>query len=316
MGFFSTTKKKTRGLLSIGLQRDGVVASRVSWDGGAARPVVKLCAFYAAEKTPLPALLEKVGKDVHANTLRCAHVLGGGEYQLLSVEAPNVPAEELVTAVRWRLKDLIDFPVEQATVDVLGIPADQAAQGRGAALFAIAARSSLIAERQNLFADAAVPLAVIDIPEMAQRNMSALIAADGRGLAMLSFHADGGLLTVTYNGELYLSRRIDATLDHVREPDSERRQASYDKITLELQRSLDHFDRQFHFINVSRLVLAPTGASGLDEYLSSNLYTPVDSLDLAQVFDLGLTPELANAAQQQRFFLTLGAALRREEAGA
>ena len=53
--------------------------------------------------------------------------------------------------------------------------------------------------------------------------------------------------------------------------------------------------------------------TGLEEYLSSNLYTPVEQLDLNQVFDLTPIPELQDKAVQQRFFLTLGAALRVEE---
>jgi MSHA biogenesis protein MshI len=130
---------------------------------------------------------------------------------------------------------------------------------------------------------------------------------------MLSFGVDGGLLTVTFNGELYLTRRIDVTLEQLLVPDHDAKHASFDKITLELQRSLDHFDRQFHFISVAKLVLAPTGATGLEEYLSSNLYTPVETMDLANVFDLSRVPDLAPAAQQQRFFMALGAALRHEE---
>ncbi|MGZ8304753.1 MAG: agglutinin biogenesis protein MshI, partial [Telluria sp.] len=175
------------------------------------------------------------------------------------------------------------------------------------------ARNSVIEGRQHLFAEAKVGLSVIDIPEMAQRNISALIEPEGRGLAMLSFGPDGGLLTVTFRGELYLSRRIDVTLEQLLEADHERKHASFDKITLELQRSLDHFDRQFHFISVSKLVLAPTGATGLEEYLSSNLYTPVESMDLADALDTGDMPVLAGKAAQQRFFFALGAALRHEE---
>jgi MSHA biogenesis protein MshI len=131
---------------------------------------------------------------------------------------------------------------------------------------------------------------------------------------MLSFGEDGGLLTVTWRGELYLSRRIDVTLVQLLDSEHERKQHCFDKITLELQRSLDHFERQFSFISVARLVLAPTGASGLDEYLSSNLYTRVETLDLGSVFDLARVPELLDPARQQRFFVPLGAALRGEEA--
>ncbi len=156
-------------------------------------------------------------------------------------------------------------------------------------------------------------MSVIEIPEAAQRNISAFMEPEGRGLAMLYFNGEGGLLTVTFNTELYLSRRIEVTIDQVQETDPDRRNQYFDKITLELQRSLDHFDRQFHFVTVSKLLLAPLPKSSLHDYLSSNLYMPVDTLDLANVFDIAKVPELASVEAQQRHFLTLGAALRLEE---
>ena len=64
---------------------------------------------------------------------------------------------------------------------------------------------------------------------------------------------------------------------------------------------------------MAKLVLAPSAISGLEEYLSSNLYMPVDSLDLATLFDFARTPELADKTLQQRFLVPLGAALRHEE---
>jgi MSHA biogenesis protein MshI len=312
MGFFSRSKKTDRWL-AMSMDGEGVVAASVErvTDG---KPAVRLVQFFEAEKAVSPEWMAKIGKELHLSTFRCSTLLGGGQYQLLSVEAPAVAPEELKTAVRWRLKDMLDFPVDQATIDVLDIPVENsAATARAHTIFAVAARNSVIEARQHLFVDAGIALQVIEIPEMAQRNISALLEAPGRGLAMLSFGADGGLLTVTYKGELYLSRRIDVTLDQLLDVDHERKNVCYDKITLELQRSLDHFDRQYHFINVAKLVLAPTGASGLDEYLSSNLYTPVESLELADVLDLSAAPELLEPARQQRFFLTLGAALRDEE---
>ena len=234
---------------------------------------------------------------------------------MINIEAPNVPREEIKTAVRWRLKDILDFPAAEATIDVLDIPVDAGAQMRAQqTIFVIAARNTVIKPRQQLFLDAKVELSVIDIPEMAQRNISALLEPEGRGVAMLSFSAEGGLLTVSYRGELYLSRRFDVSLEQLLETDHERKHASFDRITLELQRSLDNFERQYSFISIAKLVLGPSGVTGLDEYLSSNLYTPVESLDLARVLDLSRTPELVDAAMQQRFFLALGAALRTEEA--
>ena len=47
---------------------------------------------------------------------------------MLSLEAPAVPREELKTAVGWRLKDMLDFHIDDATIDVLAIPGAQAGQ--------------------------------------------------------------------------------------------------------------------------------------------------------------------------------------------
>ena len=311
MRFFKKARKKD-GWLSIAVQRDGVAATSVKRTAEG-KPFVRFAHFLPGQADA--GVLEKAGREGHANAFRCATLLGAGEYQLISVEAPNVPKEELRTAIRWRLKDILDFPVDDATVDVLEIPVDAGSGARAQqSVFAVAARNSVIKPRQQLFLEAKVDLSVIDIPEMAQRNISAMLEPDGRGVAMLSFGLDGGLLTVSFRGELYLSRRVDVSLDLLLDPDHERKHAAFDRITLELQRSLDHFERQFSFISVSKLVLAPSEVSGLDEYLSSNLYMPVESIDLASVFDFSRTPELLDKAMQGRFFLPLGAALRTEGA--
>jgi len=296
------------------LQRDGIAAASVR-RAAAGKPALTLATFFPG--APGAEALEKAGRELHAMDFRCTTVLGGGDYQFMSVEAPNVPREELKAAMRWRLKDVLDFPVDEATYDVLDIPLDPNAAVRPQqSVFAVAARNSTIQARQKLFVQSKIRLRTIDIPEMAQRNVSALLEPEGRGIAMLSFGEDGGLLTVSWRGELYLSRRIDVPLSQLLDGDAERRHHSFDKITLELQRSLDNFERQFSFISVAKLVLAPSGADGLQEYLAGNLYTRVETLDLDQLLDLDATPELREPARQQRFFVAIGAALRVEEGAA
>jgi MSHA biogenesis protein MshI len=308
MHWFKKAKNKD-GWLSIVIARDGVMATAVDRIAGS-RPLIRVAGLIPGQDSV--ETIDKAAREGMAVSRRVVTLLSGGEYQILNVEAPNVPREEMKTAIRWRLKDILDFPAAEATIDVLDIPLDANSRAQQS-IFAVAARNTVIQPRQKLFLDAKVDLHAIDIPEMAQRNVSAMLEPEGRGVAMLSFGEDGGLLTVSYRGELYLSRRFDVTLAQLLEPDHERKHQSFDKITLELQRSLDHFERQYSFISIAKLVLGPSAVSGLDEYLSSNLYTPVETLDLATLFDLSRTPELADKAQQQRFFLAIGAALREGE---
>lgn len=311
MRFFSKARKK-EGILATSFQADGICVARVERQP-AAKPIVKLALFHPAAPSLSADALGRVAREVYAGDFLGSTLLAGGEYQLLQVESPNVPQEELKTAVRWRLKDMLDFHIDDATIDVLDIPVDKGGANRSHSMFAIASRNSLIQARQDLYAEAQVPLSVIDIPEMAQRNISSLMEPEGRGLAMLSFSDTGGLLTVSFNKELYLARHLDVTLPMLREQDVERRHAAFDKIALELQRSLDHFDRQYHFVSISRLMLAPTGVPSLQDFLSSHMYMPVESFGLGDVFDLSEAPALQAPEEQVRLFLTLGAALRQEE---
>ncbi|AXA91038.1 agglutinin biogenesis protein MshI [Massilia sp. YMA4] len=313
MAFWHKARKKD-GWLAMVPAGEGVHAAVVR-RGGAGKPTVLACAFHPGGIDELAALLTRVGRELHAGQHHCASVLPFGAYQLLSLDAPNVPAAEMKTAVGWRLKDMIDFPVSDATIDVVDIPVASNGATHNHHVFAAVARNPVIEAHQNLYAEAKVPLEAIDLAEMAQRNISALLEPEGRGLAMLSFDAGGGLLTVTFKGELYLARRMDITLAQV-EGAAEQRQQHFDRIALELQRSLDNFERQFQYVAVSKLVLAPTGGSSLHDYLSSNMYLPVDMLDLDTVLDLEQVPQLRDPVMQNGFFLAVGAALREAGTGA
>lgn len=312
MRLFRKANKK-QGWLAIAVHRDGLVGAAVRRaGGGSGLPAVAGVGFLQGEADP--EALARLGAELGASGFQLSHLLGNGHYQLLTVDSPNVAPDELRTAVRWRLKDMLDFHVDDATIDVFDIPVDKGAAVRPQqTMFAVAARNSVIGARQRLFEEAKLALEVIDIPEMAQRNISARLETEGRGLAMLSVAEDGALLTVSHGGELYLARRIDVPLELLTHADIERRHGGFDRIALELQRSLDHFERQFSFVSVARLLLAPSPADGLEEYLSSNLYIAVDQLDLASVFDLDAVPALADKGLQHRYFLALGAALRHEE---
>ncbi len=253
--------------------------------------------------------LQRVGQELRLQHSPCATLLHPGEYQLLLVEAPKVPAAELKGALRWQVKDMLDYRVEDATMDVLDIPPDAAGTARAHMMYAVCAKNELIRERMKAFREARIPLAVIDIRETAQRNLAALFEAPGRGLAVAYFAEDGGLLTINYGGELFLARRIDIGLKQLVLEDAEARNEIFGRVALEMQRSLDHFDRQFPHVAVGRLLLAPIPQEiGLVAHLAANLTVPVERMDLSS--KLAFSGEPPDAATQARLFHHFGAVLR------
>ena len=308
---FSFAQPKKNGWLSICFAADRFDLAHVVREAGA-RPAVQLLESYRRVGDD-SAVLGQLQRQKRLAHYRCTHLLADGEYQMLQVEAPNVPPAELKEAVRWRLKDMIAYPVEAATVDVLDIPGTGQGGGRQRSLFAVAAANDLVASRMGVFQQAKLGLEAIDIPELAQRNVAALFEEENRGLAFFNCDDSGSLLTLTYQGELLAARRIEITALQLEEADEERRRQLYERIGLELQRSLDNFERAYSFVSISKVCLSPCSfAPGLLEYIRDYAYVPAESVDLASVMDFAAVPELRDPALQSRRLVVIGAALRTE----
>ena len=255
-------------------------------------------------------VLAHVRRQLGCGEVLCSNLLQAGGYQIQMTDAPAVPAHEMREAVRWKLKDLLDYPVDQASVDIVHVPSPAPDHGRIHQVFAVTARNADVASCMRLFHEARLPLHAIDVPEMAQRNVAGLFEQPGRGLAVLCMGADGGLLTVTRDGELFLARRTDLTLPQLQEGSDQLREQALDRLVLELQRTFDHFDRQFSYVSLSRLLVTPVPA--LLRHLQTNLDLPVEGLHLAEAVDLSAVPALSDPARQFETLHLIGAAMREE----
>jgi MSHA biogenesis protein MshI len=298
------------GWLVVDLDAASVSVAHVVPNDG--QPVVE----FAEERDWDPAdpkSLERVAREFGVKRFQCTTLLKPAEYQILLVEAPAVKPAELKAAVRWRIKDMLDYHVDDAAIDVLDVPVPASAGQRAHYMYTVAARNDTVRSTIDRFTAAGVPLAVIDIPDTAQRNVAARLESDQRGLVTLTFDAHGGLITVNFAGELYLSRRLDINLAQLAEFEGEARERMLERVVLEVQRSLDHCERTYPFFAMGRVLLGPVPIdAGLREHLAANLYLPVEPLDLERVVRLpgearGWTP-----VQQAKWLKLLGAGLRVE----
>lgn len=308
-------KKRQPGWLALSLGQEQIDLVHVMRSPNG-KPEIALCDTYRKEGSNA-ATLARLRKELNLDRYRCTTLLKSEEYQMHQVDAPNVPRAEMKTAARWRVKDLVDYPLDAATIDVFDIPVDPDAPARNHSIYAVTARNSVIESCIKSFSEAGLPLEAIDIPDLAQRNIAALFEPAQRGVAMLAFYAKEGILTFTRGGELYLARRIEISLAQLMAEDAARRAQQIERITLELQRSLDHFDRQYQYVTVAKLLLAPLPQDiGLQEHLAANIYVPVETIDLSAVMSFPGVPELKHPARQSQCLATIGAALRDEQPAA
>jgi MSHA biogenesis protein MshI len=301
-------RRAKAGWLVVELGEESVSFAHVVPNGE--RPVVE----FAEERdwdAADPKSLERVAREFGVKHFQCTTLLRPDQYQILLVEAPAVKPDELKAAVRWRIKDMLDYHVDDATIDVLDLPVPPGAAQRTHYMYTVAARNDTIRATIERFAAAGMPLAVIDIPDTAQRNLAARLETDQRAVVALTFDGHGGLITVNFRGELYLSRRLDITAAQLAEASGEARTRVLDRVLVETQRSLDHCERTYPFFALGRVLLGPLpGDGGLREHLAANLYLPVDALELGELVRL---PAEWTPAEQAKWLKLIGAGLRVEK---
>jgi MSHA biogenesis protein MshI len=297
-------EKKTPGWFAISVDADAMQFAHGRFQPGAKSLISGYGAQALAEGQGLP----KLAHHMKGGRYECAALLRPGEYQILLVDAPSVPREELKSAIRWKIKDMIDYHVDDAMVDVLDIPPPEGAAGRNHMMFAVSASNEILQQKIRQFEEARIALSVIDIPETAQRNIAALYEKGDRALGLVYFGEDWGLLTINFRTELYLARRLDLGLQQLSE--SGGREIALEHLAVEVQRTLDHFDRQFRSVPVTRMLVAPSRASGIAESLKARLGIDAQDIDLSDV--LAFIGEQPDKETQWRLFHHFGATLRHE----
>lgn len=303
--------------------------------------------------------LQTLGLAGHDVTL----MLGTNQYQLLQIDTPNVPPEELRSAARYQVRDMLAAHIDDVTIDVIQV-GDGRQQGARHS-FVVAASNVLIKDGTALVEALDGRLSVIDIQETAQRNLqSALARIDGvldrANAALVLLPGQQAVMTISANEELFYARRFDlpdnflssqwqsdgiaaapavdgftpvqeyvpthrggdmslasdffadapgsfsgsvGQTDHSIDDKAQR-------LVLEVQRSLDVWDRTWSNLPLNRLqVFAGARSAELAQWLGAQLGQPVGVLDASPIFD-GL--EALAATDLEHCFPLLGVLLRTE----
>ena len=228
------------------------------------------------------------------------------QYQVFQLERPEgIDESELGDALKWKLKDFLDFNPSDAVSDVFHFPED-ASRGRGSLVNVVAARKSLVSGLVTLVESCGLALTSIDIAELALRNLVPRIDPDRRGAALVCMRERFGQMIVCKGETLYLSRRLDVTSDDLRDASSQ--EGAVQSLALEMQRSLDYYESQLGQVPpaVIRLV-ARDNVLPLASMLASYVAASVETLDWAL---FGLDESL-----DSRCLVAWGASLALTDAG-
>jgi MSHA biogenesis protein MshI len=211
------------------------------------------------------------------------------------------------------VKDMIDYAAEEASLDCVLIP-DAPGSARTPQALAVVTPRKVVGQWMQRALEARLELDSIDIAELALRNLAALPPGAG-ARALLHVGIARTTLVMVWQGELCNSRRFDLQAAQLHAAQGPASEALVERLALDVQRTADAFERQFHASALERLwVTVAPGHDQLATQLCDQVALPVQALDLAEWLDLQTELPLLDAATGRDLFLAIGAALRHEEA--
>lgn len=297
---------KGRGQTGIYRTGHGIAVAQILDRADSGRPVLAHCQY-----RPMPDLesVIRVARRIPNRKLPLVSVLPSESYSMLLVESPEVPREELRAAVRWRIKDLIDFHIDDAVLDVFPMPRRELSSA-SEMMYAVAARTEGVRTEVEVAEEAGMRLKAIDILELSLRNLALLLDHDERGVALLYLAETSGVLLIVRRRTLYQARRLETGVGTLANANGTRSEL-VGGLALEARRSLDYFES--HYEQSSVPVLYTAGLTPPDrEQMERDLGIGVRSIDLGSLFDTEIEFDDETG---RRCMPAIGAALRRDEGG-
>lgn len=206
---------------------------------------------------------------------RCVSLIAKHDVQLFQLEKPSVPDEELLQAITWKIKDLVNFDVETAVVDVFQLPPSPKSPVTN--INAVVANESVVGGYVERILDAGLALEVIDVHDLVTKNFARQQDYDGQTIALLHFQDNEGSLTIYHDHDLYVTRDFRIGILDI-ENTSADDESVYDSLLLEIQRSMDYFESTYGLGMVQKMLVYPhtPGSERMLKYLQNYVGYDVD----------------------------------------
>ena len=207
-------------------------------------------------------LADYVQRHKLANT-DCYVSLTSHWYQLLQIEKPKVPEEEVYAALGWPLKDLLP-PNTEYVYDYLNPPAQVAGQSK---LSVVAIPHKDITNISKGIYDADLTLKIISIEETATVELTP--KSDDAVMSLVQEHGEEIVLNIVKNNELYFTRRLKGFENLGSYSENELSMGITESLCVQIQRSMDYFESQLRQSPVRKVLLK------LDTALAEQLATQI-----------------------------------------
>ena len=250
----------------------------------------------------ISALVKTLGEMVAKHNLQastCHVVLSNQVYQLLQIDKPNVPDNEIASSLPFIAKEFINEAIDTVVFDYFSVPNQNK-------INLVYCPKSVVELIVTATEQAKLELVSIGIEELATANLFNSHADDDQKTTQMLIsqqdHQEVNL-TIIYDNQLYFSRRLRG-FSRLRDlQENQLDSPLLDNFSLEIQRSADFVVSQLKLPEVKKINLALPSAilEPLISRLQLNFATPVTPLTHAIItdnVDIGFLPAIGGALEK------------------
>lgn len=224
---------------------------------------------------------------------QCQLILSASQYHIVQIDKPNVPDDEIADALKWQVKDLVPYPAEDIIVDYFSGPT---LIGATAKLNVVCASKNKLKTLVEGINQNNISLKHISTEEFAFASL--LPVQDEACLLVCQQPNEEIILMIVKQGKLHFHRRLRGFIQINQESEQQLLMGTVERLSLEIQRSTDYFERQLKQAPIKKikLILPIATEQFLADKLSENTHVQVSLLELPELYQ-----------DQRAFAVTIGA---------
>lgn len=298
--------RRGNGVLGVEIRDTGVAyAFRPANEPAASQPYSTTRHGYVASVTEMPTAIVSALSGTNLKHVVCNVTLAPEDSFLVQVATPPVAEDEMLEALQWSIRDVVDYKIEDTIIDAFPVP-DDALRGRDPMMNVVGARKPRLRSVIDTCKSLGISVHSIDIAELSLRNLARCYVDDDKPIAVMLLEHGSGNILIFKNDALYFSRKITCSGAVFEGVDDEDTRNARDQVCLELQRSLDYFQSQLGQV-APRQVLVAAGPGTVDLQLAI-----INNLDIEPiVLELEDMNE-SDFPHQPCLIRAVGGALRRD----
>jgi MSHA biogenesis protein MshI len=213
---------------------------------------------------------------------QCQLVLSASQYNIIQIDRPNVPENEILAALKWQIKDLVTYAPENMVIDYFYGPALPDGTER---IYVICSPLDELQKIVMQLANEQLKLTAITTEEFAFAHLLPF-SNDAQLLVCQQPHEELFILVV-HQGHIVFHRHLRGFAQLGNKTKDELLMGIIDNLSLEIQKSSDYFERQLKqpVIKAIQLLLPVKYEQFIAEQLANNTNVTVKLLALPEAFE-------------------------------